>query len=52
MERAVTMVAAMPKPGTPFGSPMRRILASLLEFLRINPKPTNVPNYQRFIGQL
>jgi hypothetical protein len=52
MERAVTMVAAMPKPGTQSGSPMRKTLASLLAFLRIKHRPTNVPNYQQFIEQL
>ncbi len=52
MEHAVITVAAMPKQDTQSGSPMRKTLASLLVFLQIKPKPTNVPNYQRYIEQL
>jgi hypothetical protein len=52
MERAVTTVAPTPKQDMQFGSRMRRTLASLLAFLRPKPKPTNEPNYQRFIEQL
>ena len=52
MERVVTTVVAMPKPGTQSGSPMPKALVSLLAFLRTKPRPTNVRNYQRFIEQL
>jgi hypothetical protein len=52
MERAVTTVVLMQRLDMQSGSRMRRILASLIGFLRPKPKPTNEPNSQRFIEQL
>jgi len=46
------MVVHVRKLVTQFGSRMRATFPALTVFQTKTPKPTNAPNYQRFIAQL
>ena len=46
------MVAQVQKQVTQFGSRMLATFPALAVFQRQTPKPTNAPNYSRFLEQL